>query len=203
MALCMQGRARKIIPAVAAVLVHIVALAGFIGLHPTPLQTVPEEALPIMWIERAQAPPRPLAAPGSGLTLRAPSLAITVPNVSIAVPPAVDLPSMLGEYLTCGVGQALTPEELARCEALRRDLYARPDVPRGPDDNRALEQRFARDKAVQDQPLLRLCQTRSGPDPLCFSPGYETMVGSIAARGAIPLPLNQPIKPRSCAGLFC
>lgn len=195
----MQDHKLRILPAIVAVLVHGLFLAAFLHMRAKPLPATPEAPLPITWIKQAEPAPAPLGSPGQGLALRSPSTALTVPEISIAAPPQASLPSALDDYLTCGVGQALTDAQRKRCDGMRQELYANPSGPLAPLKD---EQRFARDKAFQDQPLLQLCQTRTGVDPLC-SRGKELLLGSISTRGMVPLPLNEPVKLRSCAALFC
>jgi hypothetical protein len=191
----MQERTRRIIPALVAVLVHTVLLAGLLSLRPKIPPPPPHEVLPIAWVERKAAPPSPMGAPGFGLSLPAPPLVITVPDAPNLTAPPDALPSLLGAYIGCGLGQALTEEERARCDQMRHELYANPASKLNPDYELALERRFSRDKAIQDMPALRACFRRSGPDPSCFVPGYEALVGPLAARDPIRDGLFDPLRP--------
>lgn len=195
----MQRRARRIVPVFLTAAVHAVLLMGLFGVRPQPHPLAEDAALPVMLLEREQARPSPIPRPGAALAAPAPfAVTITVPDFPFANIPPPDPspldPSPLGGYLGCGVGQALTAEERARCDRLRQELFARPGAAPDTDADRARDQRYAREKAVQDHPLLRVCHRRSGPDPLCFRRGYEVLHGA-AARDSIPLPLGDPVRP--------
>lgn len=195
----MQDHARRYVPAFIVVMVHAVILMGLQSLRPKPQAPPEDDALPIMMVERQTAPLPPLSA--SGLRIAAPlaTFAITMPDVPLAPTAPQAFPTLeaspLGDYIACGLGQALTDDDRARCDKLRHELYARPNVAPNPEYDRELAQRYARDKAIQDDPLLRVCYRRSGPDPLCFSRGYEVLYGA-AARDSIPLPIGDPLRPR-------
>ena len=189
----MQGRwRRRLVPAIVALVVHAALLSGFLGLRPKPQPLSGEQTLPIALIDRPR-PPVPLpTAPGPAPSLRVPYLSIAIPEVPTPDQPAAGLPAPLGDYIACGLGKLLTEEERAKCEATRLELYALPGRAPSPDYDLALARRFSRDKALQDHPLLRVCYRRMGPDPLCFTRGFELLYGSVAARDSIPLPLGGP-----------
>jgi hypothetical protein len=188
---------QKLTPAVIAALVHGMIFAGFMSLGSNAPAPPPDAALPIVWFP---APPRAASlpfAPDAPPALALPR-AITVPElppVPLTAPAENALPA-LGAYVACGLGQILTPAERARCDEVLSQLYAKPGVVPNADQALALEQRFARDKALQDAPLLRACHRQSGPDPLCFVRGYETLVGSTAARDPAMNFLADPLRPR-------
>lgn len=194
----MQAHARRTLPAVIVLIVHAAILVGLQSVRPQPHALPEDAALPIVLLAREAAPLPPLAAPGAGAAVPLTSFAITIPDTPTALAPQVPLqlgPSPLDAYVACGLGQALNDQERHRCGELRLKLYARPDAAPSPDYDRELAQRYTRDKALQDHPLLRVCYRRSGPDPLCFSRGYEVLYGA-AARDSIPLPIGDPLKPR-------
>ena len=188
---------RRLTPAVIAALVHGLIFVGFMTLGAKVEAPPPDDALPIVWIP---APPRAATlpfAPNAPPALALPR-AITVPEIP-AVPPAAPVDNALpalGAYVACGLGQTLTPAERARCDEVLTQLYAKPGVVPNADQALALEQRFSRDKALQDHPLLRACYRQSGPDPLCFVRGYEALVGSTAARDPAMKFLGDPLRPR-------
>jgi len=188
---------RRLTPTVIAALVHGMIFVGFMSLGSKAPAPPPDDALPIVWFP---APPReaPLPfAPNAPPALALPR-AITVielPPVPLTAPADNALPA-LGAYVACGLGQRLTPAERARCDEVLTQLYAKPGAAPNADQSLALEQRFSRDKALQDHPLLRACYRRSGPDPLCFVRGYEALVGSTAARDPAMNFLGDPLRPR-------
>jgi hypothetical protein len=192
----MQGHGRRLIPAVTAALVHAAILAGVLSLRPKAQPASPDNVLPIFWLERKPALLPPVAAPGEGLSLRAPSLSIAPPDLPITTAPANELPSLLGAYVACGLPQAATADERKRCEEMAMELYGRSGVAASSGYDLVLEQRFSREKAVQGLPLLRVCFRRMGPDPVCFTRGYEVLYGSTAARDSVPILLADPLRPR-------
>lgn len=180
-----------------AALVHGMIFLGFMTLGSKAPAPATDDALPIVWIPAPPGAPSPPFAPNAPA---APSLpraitALEMPSIPPAAPLRNALPA-LGAYVACGLGQTLTPAERARCDEVLTQLYAKPGTAPSADQNRALEQRFARDKALQDLPLLRACYRQSGPDPLCFVRGYETLVGSTAARDPAMNFLADPLRPR-------
>ncbi|MGE4063819.1 MAG: hypothetical protein AB7E79_10685 [Rhodospirillaceae bacterium] len=192
----MQGRARRFVPAVVAVLVHAALLSGFLGLRPKAPAQAPEQVLPVIWIDRKPVALPPLAAPGGGRESAPPPVALSLPDAPVFPLPDAAMPLPLTDYVACGLGKTLSEEERSRCDRLRSELYGRPDAPLSGDYDLALQQRFSRDKALQDHPLLRLCYRRMGPDPVCFSRGYEVLYGAAASRDSIPLPIGDPLKGR-------
>ncbi|MCC6915605.1 MAG: hypothetical protein IT566_18045 [Rhodospirillaceae bacterium] len=197
----MQSRSRAFIPALVAALVHLVILAGLLTLGHAPPREEIAAALPITLVPRAPDPEPVSAMPERGLAA-APST-ITLPPLTIptipTAPPDNDL-SVLGGYVGCGLNRALTAEERERCEKQRREFYAGPGPAEGPTAiDLALEKRFARDKAVQDAPILLPCFTSAGPNLLCFLGGalngFEFEIGSYANTGPPENPLAQPVLP--------
>lgn len=188
---------RRLTPAVIAALVHGIIFVGFMTLGAKTPAPPPDDPLPIVWIP---APPRAATlpfAPNAPPALALPR-AITVPDIP-AVPPAAPVDNALpalGAYVACGLGQILTPAQRARCDEVLSQLYAKPGAAPNADQALALEQRFSRDKALQDLPLLRACYRQSGPDPLCFVRGYEALVGPAAARDPVMNFLADPLRPR-------
>lgn len=188
---------RKLTPAIIAALVHAMIFLGFMSLGSKAPAPSLDDALPIVWIP---APPRAAPLPftpnaPAPLSLPRAITALEMPPVPPVAPMDKALPA-LGAYVACGLGQALTTEDRARCDEVHTQLYAKPGAIPNADQALALEQRFSRDKALQDLPLRRVCYRRSGPDPLCFVRGYEVLVGSTAARDPAMNFLADPLRPR-------
>ncbi len=200
----MQPGLRAFVPAIAAALVHLVILACFLTLgRALPREDIPA-ALPITVIPRAPVPEDAAAVLGRSAAIAPP--AITLPPLTIPTIPTIPAPSpdkdlsVLGGYVGCGLNQALTAEDRERCERQRREFYAGPGPAAGPmAADLALEKRFARDKAVQDAPILLPCFTAAGPNLLCFLGGalngFDFKIGSYADVGSPENPLAQPVLP--------
>jgi hypothetical protein len=197
----MQPRFRTFAPAAAAALVHVLLFLGLMSLGRfAPPDDVPA-ALPITWIPRAPEPAAGPVAPGFGLKIAPP--AINLPSFTMPVVPTLPADeglSILGGYIACGLGQELTAEDRERCEKQRREFYAGPGPADGPTAaDLALEKRFARDKAVQDAPILLPCFTPAGPSLFCLLGGvlngFEFATGSYAGTGRPENPLAEPVHP--------
>ncbi|MGE3334831.1 MAG: hypothetical protein AB7I36_14385 [Rhodospirillaceae bacterium] len=197
----MQSRLLKLMPTALAGLIHLAILAGLLTLGRIPPREETLAPLPITWLERSAAL-TPDLAPGLP-NLSASPPAFTLPDVTTLIAPVMPLRdelSVLGGYVGCGLNQALTSEEREDCEKQRREIYGGPGATDDPAaTDLALEKRFARDKAIQDAPVLLPCFTPAGPNLLCLLGGalngFEFKTGSYAEVGRPENPLAQPVVP--------
>jgi hypothetical protein len=190
-------------PAAIAVLIHGMVLVGLLNLTRTPLRP-DEHAMEIVRVPApaSTAPSYTPSAPGAAHFALSPRLFPHITHLP-AVPraPSSDPAlSILGDYVACGVGRMRSQDEQAACDKMRAELVAGPTSGDKQDVlAQGLEKRFAREKAIQEAPVLLPCFTPAGPNLLCFIGGalngFSFATGSYASSGPLENPLAQPIFP--------
>jgi len=155
--------------------------AGLLALllMPHPLAPTRAPAPSIAWVPlapmtRTETAPAPIAAP----TLAPPPASIFAPpsiTAPLAASPGTD-PALAGlrEYLSCWLPEenALWAEDRERCKRAIAALPTMPPAPNTPTPAEIqLEQRFARDLAVQNSPIAAPCFSGGGFNVLCVVGG--------------------------------
>lgn len=164
-----RGKAslRRLCLATTIILLHVVALQALFT-HRQALHLSPD-ARSLTWLtlpplESVQPEPIP-HRPGPAVNFIAPAPIEQAPQLktpSPAAPIARQDPALtaLKDFLACGLPgeNRYGLEERQRCDKMRRVLSTGPMPAHIPiDSERKLAQRFARDKVVEDSPLLAQC----------------------------------------------
>lgn len=194
-------------PAAVVIALHLGVALALLKLRPTPNTHAPEPALVAVRIPFV-APVHP-RMPQLDASYWAPPFA----SPSIIVPEIDDVPlhpgqnavssgsGDLGDYLGCGLksDEAMTADQRAKCDELRKPLYAGPGKVAPPGEAElALERHFDREKARAEAPPILPCAAFT--NVLCIIgtlvSGGDFKMGSWAdAKRKPENPLAQPVFP--------